>query len=67
MLIGQEFKETIRNLRDNGFYQLLVLLIYTRNDKIERALEKTILKGIINEWNDEIINKFTNGLIDNIN
>lgn len=67
VLQEQEFKEVILNLKNNGFYQLLVLLLYTNNNSIKKALEKTILDVICKQWNDNSIDNMVDMLIDNIN
>ena len=67
VLQGQEFKEVIRNLKNNGFYQLLVLLLYTNNASVKEALEKSILDVICKELNDNSIDNMVYMLIGNIN
>lgn len=42
LLINKELKEVIRTLKDNGFYQLLILLVYANNHIIHRALERAL-------------------------
>lgn len=66
MLIESELKEVFRNLKNNGFYQLLVLLMYTKNEIIGKALEKSMLHIICNNWNEQSIDTMFDMLIDNI-
>lgn len=65
-LIAAEFKEVIRILRKNGFYQLLVLLLYSHNDAIQKTLEISILSCINDNWNDELPDKIIDILLDNL-
>ncbi|MBS5063664.1 MAG: hypothetical protein KHZ58_07815 [Hungatella hathewayi] len=65
-LVAQEMKDAIRILRENGFYQLLVPLLYSRNDIIERAIEKSILSGIDKIWGETTVDKMVNTLVENI-
>lgn len=66
MLIEQELKEVFRNLKNNGFYQLLVLLMYTKNEIIGKVLEKSMLNIICNNWNEQSIDTMYDLLIDNL-
>lgn len=66
MLIDQELKEVFRNLKNNGFYQLLVLLMYTKNEIIGKALQKSMLNIICNNWNEQSIDTMYDLLIDNL-
>lgn len=66
ILIGRELKEVIHNLGNNGFYQLLVLLMYAKSEIIRRALEKSILSVICSSWDEKSIDKMIDLLIDNI-
>lgn len=66
MLIEPELKEVFRNLKNNGFYQLLVLLMYTKNEIIGKTLEKSMLNIICNNWNEKSIDTMFDIFIDNI-
>lgn len=65
-LISKELKEVICALKNNGFYQLLILLIYANNDIIARALEKTILDIICESWDEGSLDNIINMLLDNM-
>lgn len=66
MLIASEFKEVIRSLRNNEFYQLIVVLLYTNNEVIQNTLDASILSCINNNWNDDLPDKAIDLLLDNI-
>lgn len=67
MLIGKELKEVIRDLKNNGFYQLLVLLAYSKNNIIRNSIEKSMLDIICETWTKNSFEKAIDLLIDNIN
>lgn len=66
MSVVQEFKSAIRSLRDNGFYQFIVLLLYTHNLKIENAIEQSLLALVDEHWNEEMPDRIINLLLDNL-
>ena len=55
-----------RNLRDNGFYQFIVLLLYTHNLKIENAIESSLLTLVNGHWDEELMDKIIDLLLDNL-
>lgn len=65
-LISKELKEVIYALKNNGFYQLLILLIYANNDIIARALEKTILDVICEAWDEDSLDNMVDRLLNNM-
>lgn len=64
--VAQEFKDVIRELRDHGFYQFIVLLLYTNNLKMENAIEHSLLSLAEEYWSEELPNKIINLLLDNL-
>lgn len=66
MSVAQEFKNAIRRLRDNGFYQFIVLLLYTHNLKIENAIESSLLTLVNGHWDEELMDKIIDLLLDNL-
>lgn len=66
MLSGKELKDMIRSLKENGFYSLLILLVYVRNDIIKRAMEKSLLQFIQETWNEKSLDRMVAMLVDNI-
>ncbi len=63
-LIEKEYKKVIRNLRNNGFYQIIVALMYSNNECIKKAVEATIIMEIGEQWEDDWIDRFLDNLID---
>ncbi len=66
MSVVQEFKNAIRSLRDNGFYQFIVLLLYTHNLKIENAIERSLLSLVEEHWDEELPDRIIDLLLDNL-
>jgi len=66
MSVAQEFRNAVRNLRDNGFYQFIVLLLYTHNLKIENAIENSLLSLVNEHWDEEMPDRVINLLLDNL-
>lgn len=64
--VAQEFRNAIRSLRDNGFYQFIVLLLYTHNLKIENAIENSLLSLVNEHWDEEMPDRVINLLLDNL-
>ncbi len=66
MSVAQEFRNAVRSLRDNGFYQFIVLLLYTHNLKIENAIENSLLSLVNEYWDEEMPDRVINLLLDNL-
>lgn len=66
MSVAQEFRNAIRSLRDNGFYQFIVLLLYTHNLKIENAIENSLLSLVNEHWDEGMPDRVINLLLDNL-
>lgn len=66
VLIPEQCGEVIRILRNNGFYQLLVVLAYSNNQCVRDAIEFTILSELRKNWDDDLFNKTLDALLDNI-
>lgn len=64
-LIAEEYRQAIRILKEQSFYQLLIMLIYSDNTLVSNALENTILKEI-DGWSDEKLDNFVENIIYNI-
>ncbi len=64
--VAQEFRNAIRSLRDNGFYQFIVLLLYTHNLKIENAIEHSLLSLVNEHWDEGMMERIINLLLDNL-
>lgn len=66
MSVAQEFRNAVRSLRDNGFYQFIVLLLYTHNLKIENAIENSLLSLVNEYWDEEMPDRVINLLLDSL-
>ena len=64
LLIKKEYRDVLRNLRRNGFYQIIVALMYSNNECIKKAVEATIIMEIGEQWEDDWIDRFLDNLID---
>ena len=64
ILITEEFRDVVKSLRDNGFYQFLVLLLYTNNDKIQNAIEEILLLSVDTYWDENLLNKMIDLLLE---
>lgn len=66
VLIDKEYKEVIEVLSDNGFYEIIIALLYSRNTLIQRAMEDTLLMNLEQNWSVELVDKLLGQIKTNI-
>ena len=63
---GRDLKKIIKDLQEKGFYQIIILLLFNRNDVIQMGIENSILAIFIEKWNDKLLDNYIELLLDNI-
>lgn len=64
--VTSELRDVIRSLRDNGFYQFIVLLLYTNNEKIQNAINDALLSSADTYWDEKLPDRIIDLLLDNL-
>lgn len=64
--VASELQDVIKSFRENGFYQFLVLLLYTNNERIESAIEDALLLSADRYWDDKLMDMIIDLLLDRL-
>lgn len=64
--VTSELRDVVRSLRDNGFYQFIVLLLYTNNEGIQNAINDALLSSVDTYWDEKLPDRIINLLLDNL-
>lgn len=64
--VTSELRDVIRSLRDNGFYQFIVLLLYTNNERIQNAINDALLSSVDTYWDEKLPDRIIDLLLDNL-
>lgn len=65
-LIDREYQDVVRILKANGFYHLFVVLLFMRNEPVCKSLERTILQDINERWDENLLDRFIDDIVCNM-
>lgn len=65
-LVEKEFIQVIEVLKNNGFYQLIVALLYSNNQVIKSAVEHSLLTDINQNWSKDLMDRIIESILKNI-